>query len=115
MVHCNLYMSPTVVGKNHSVIAYDRFSQRTRSGRTTRLSFDYHNFLKRFRAIGYCYSDNRTDDHRQHLEDKYQRILSKRKEIRSIVMKKPGAARQLMPYYRIINGKYYNIVGYSSG
>ena len=30
-------------------------------------------------------------------------------------MKKSGAARQLMPYYRIINGKYYNIVGYSSG
>lgn len=48
-------------------------------------------------------------------EEEYQLILSKREEIRSIVMKKPGAIRRLAPNYRVVNGKYYNFVGYSNG
>lgn len=48
-------------------------------------------------------------------EEEYQLILSKREEIRLIVMKKPGAIRRLVPNYRVVNGKYYNLVGYSNG
>lgn len=48
-------------------------------------------------------------------EEEYQLILSKQEEIRLIVMKKPGAIRRLVPNYRIVNGKYYNLVGYSNG
>lgn len=48
-------------------------------------------------------------------EEEYQLILSKREEIRLIVMKKPGAIRHLVPNYRVVNGKYYNLVGYSTG
>lgn len=48
-------------------------------------------------------------------EEEYQLILSKREEIRSIVMKNPGAIRRLAPNYRVVNGKYYNLVGYSNG
>lgn len=48
-------------------------------------------------------------------EEEYQLILSKREEIRSIVMKKLGTIRRLTSDFRVVNGKYYNLVGYSNG